>query len=267
MSNFSSLDHQDVELIIEPKKSSVNQVYPGRVIPPTKTTRNVEVNQRPVNNIGYYKPVQVSKPLCFKKPCHPCPPHPCPPKPPIGCSGPTGPTGPQGEEGPTGPKGPRGCPGMMGPRGYIGPPGVGVNFYYVNGDGSGDVVNATTTASTTGISLTLTPGSKTSTLKIQFSGLFEVEYSTGNATSDRRNYIWLTRNGTNIYQSTSGPVLSSAVTDPAVSSNSGTWTFIDTPNTTNSVTYEIFFACIVADNETTFKNSGLFIPSLSIQEF
>lgn len=129
MSNFSSLNDSNIELIIEPRKNTTNQVHPGRVIQPTQPTRAVEVQSRPVNNIGSYKPIQVSKPLFYQKPSYQptyhqscgssghCPPKPCPPKPSYGCTGPTGPVGPIG---PTGPRGPRGCPGMMGMQGYTG---------------------------------------------------------------------------------------------------------------------------------------------------
>ena len=268
MSNFSN----DVELIIEPQRSSINQVYPGRVIPPTQTTRTIESHQRSVNHIGSYKPIQVSKPLCFKKSCspHPCPPHPCPPHPGKGHTGPTGPTGPSGNDGPTGPKGPRGCPGVMGPRGYVGlegPPGPGSLFYAIVGNGNGDIVNSTTTAQSTTMKLTIQPSSVSSTLKIQFSGLFEVDYASGAGTKNRANNIWIQRNGVNIFQTTSGPNLSTTTTDSTISSNSGTWTFIDSPVTTSSVKYEVFFSCSEADNTCTFKNSGIILPTLSIQEF
>lgn len=263
MSNFSS--NNDVELIIEPQRSSINQVYPGRVIPPTQTTRTIEPLQRSVN-IGSYKPIQVSKPLCFKKPCspHPCPPHPCPPHP---GKGPTGPTGPSGNDGPTGPRGPKGCPGVMGPRGYIGPAGPGSNFYAMVGNGNGDIVNSTTTAQSTGMKLTLQPSSVSSTLKIQFSGLFEVDYASGAGTKNRANTIWIRRNGVNIFETASGPNLATTTTDSTISSNSGTWTFVDSPVTTSSLTYEVFFSCVEADNTCTFKNSGIIVPTLSIQEF
>ena len=118
------------DYIVEPKKSEVGKVYPGRVIPPGTTTRGIEANLRPVNNIGSYRPIKVSKPLseynkscciypkgnpCYVKPKHH--PHPKPPCPPV-C-----PTGPTGSDGPTGSKGPRGPPGCPGIQGPIGPPG------------------------------------------------------------------------------------------------------------------------------------------------
>lgn len=129
MSNFSALNDSNIELIIEPRKNATNQIHPGRVIQPTQSTRGVEVQSRPINSIGSYKPIQVSKPLFYQKPSYQqsyhnscgysghCPPKPCPPKPSYGC---TGPTGPAGSDGPTGPRGPRGCPGMMGVQGYTG---------------------------------------------------------------------------------------------------------------------------------------------------
>ena len=133
MSNFSALNDSNVELIIEPRKNVANKIHPGRVIEPTQPTRSIESQLRSVNNIGYYKPIQVSKPLFYQKPSYPqsyhqshnnscgysghCPPKPCPPKPSHGCTGPTGPTG---LDGPTGPRGPRGCHGMMGVQGYTG---------------------------------------------------------------------------------------------------------------------------------------------------
>lgn len=134
-SNFVSFNNNqknyqnEVEIVIEPRKTLVNKIYPQRVIHPTSATRGVEATSRPVNNIGCYKPVKVSKPLSIchpKKGCYPCPPHPCPPHPvpPHPC--PTGPTGETGPQGPTGPKGPRGCPGydgLPGPMGYPGPTG------------------------------------------------------------------------------------------------------------------------------------------------
>lgn len=280
MSNFSSLNHQDVELIIEPKKNSINQVYPGRVIPPTNPTRNVEVQQRPINNIGSYKPIQVSKPLSFKKPCYSqsCHPKPCPPKPSHGHTGPTGPTGPKGDDGPTGPRGPKGCPGMMGQRGYVGmdgptgPIGPGSVLYWVNGDGTGDVTNTTTTPVSTGMTITVSPELETSTLQVQFFGLFQVNHNSGVVGTDsRQNNIWIQRNGVNIFQTTVGNTLSAVSATSTQTSNSGTWTLIDQPNTTSPVTYEVFFSCVDSPNNTdvitTFKNSGLFIPSLSVQEF
>jgi hypothetical protein len=129
MSNFSALNDSNIELIIEPRKNTTNQIHPGRVIQPTQPTRSIDVQSRYVNSIGSYKPIQVSKPLFYQKPSYQqshhnscgsgryCPPKPCPPKPSHGC---TGPTGPAGLDGPTGPKGPRGCHGMMGVQGYTG---------------------------------------------------------------------------------------------------------------------------------------------------
>ena len=133
MSNFSALNDSNVELIIEPRKNVANKIHPGRVIEPTQPTRSIESQLRSVNNIGYYKPIQVSKPLFYQKPSYPqsyhqshnnscgysgyCPPKPCPPKPVHGSTGPTGPTG---LDGPTGPRGPRGCLGMMGVQGHVG---------------------------------------------------------------------------------------------------------------------------------------------------
>ena len=137
--NFMSIDNDDYEThlkmlqskpeyIIEPKRSEIGKTYPGKYITPVTTTRGIEANLRPVNNIGCYKPIKVSKPIqenncciypkgnpCYIKPKH----HPCPPS---YC--PTGPTGPHGETGPqgdTGPRGPRGKDGCYGPRG---PPGL-----------------------------------------------------------------------------------------------------------------------------------------------
>ena len=119
--------------IVEPKKSEVGKVYPGKLIPPVTTTRGIEANLRPVNNIGSYRPIKVSKPLleqkksccvypkgnpCYVKPKHH--PHPKPPYPPICPTGPTGSDGPTGPTGPKGPKGPPGCHGIQGPQG---PPG------------------------------------------------------------------------------------------------------------------------------------------------
>ena len=122
------------EYIVEPSKSEVGKVYPGRVIPPVTTTRGIEANLRPVNNIGSYRPIKVSKPLSCEKPSYQksccvyprgnpcyvkphCPPHPRPPL----C--PTGPTGAEGPTGSKGPRGPPGCPGVQGPIGPQGEPG------------------------------------------------------------------------------------------------------------------------------------------------
>ena len=129
------------EYIVEPKKSQVRKVHPGRIIPPVTTTRGIEANLRPVNNIGSYRPIKVSKPLSdIKKSCciypkgNPCyvkpkpHPHPKPPCPPV-C--PTGPTGSDGPTGPKGPRGPPGCPGLQGPMGPPGESGTSIQDVWV----------------------------------------------------------------------------------------------------------------------------------------
>ena len=132
---------------VEPSRESMGKTYPGKYITPVTTTRGIEANLRPVNNIGSYKPIKVSKPLkndncCVYPKGNPCysytKPNPCPPQP--HCYGPTGPTGPEGPPGPTGMRGPkgrdgcRGPPGTEGPQGEVGPlaPQVWLQLYDKN---------------------------------------------------------------------------------------------------------------------------------------
>ena len=124
--------------------------------------------------------------------------------------------------------------------------------------------STTTTSSTslvsTGLSATITPTNANSKILITTSGTSYCNYD------DLHQYHTIYRGSTNLAPSTQGFTLFSAGT-----SSTGRWsnsgmTYMDSPNTTDAVTYTIYFRCSNSSGTASFVHGSNHPHRIFLQE-